>query len=1352
MVRTLLLALVSPGWLGPVDAVYIKRYTTIANGAMTYTGNTLGLSKYRNRNRPGTSHSIGTFITTDTSSRDGSSWYSGTTPRWQENSSAADLRIPAGSAVLYAELIWGGSYLYGGQDVSAFLNNSVTMLTPAGSYGVSPDPITSNTLTGQYYYVRSADVTLQIQTGGAGRYTVAGVPGTESTSHNTANAAGWTLAVVYRNDALPARNLTVFVGAELTFSQLTTTSSVSGFCTPQTGAIQARMMASIIEGDSNLTGDQMQFGPTVGSLAAVSGPNNPVNNFFCSQVNGDDGTLDTAGTFGTRNHNTGFMTTGGRQGWDITNVDVSGRMLNAQTTAVARGTTSGDRYVIASIGLQIDVGAPSFPTAVMVVDKPVTYVSDILTYTTRLDNTAGTADALNVVFTDDPPQGLSVIPGTVTVDGVPRPLDDPVTGVSLGTIAAGTTVIISYQERVDSIPMSPCVAEYVNDATWTYQYLSCPTFPLNNGAIKTAPPVVTVVPRLQPMKTADPPGKLLPGTTITYRITVLSSGTAPSQGTTLVDPIPPDTTYVPGTTYFNGALVPDVAGQMPFVNAQPINSPGEPAGQINIGEEAVLTFQVTVNDPILDPTGTLINIATIDPDGDGPAPAQQAIVTNPPRESDLAVDIDDGQTEAVAGSPVTYTVVVTHNGPDDVNGFTLVLVLPPEIQNPVYTPEPGRGTYDPATGAWTGLVLAESGTVTLTIAGTVSPAAEGTLEATATVAPPTGIIDEVTDNNSDDDLDTVVKVADLSVDKTNGANNVPPGEPVVYTITVHNAGPSTVTSLTLVDELSADLLNPEFAPDQGVYNEENGVWTGLDLPPEGEVTLTITALLDSGTGLTELVNTVTVTPPVDVTDPNAGNDTATDTDTVGAVALVSVRGTVYDDANHNGTLDADEGGTGIGGLFVKLVPDTGGDAVGSVAVDAVTGDYEFSNVVAGTYSIILDNNDVLTDTVPYRPPRWVGTQAPDQVRTNVTVEENPVTNQDFGLFEGALVRGTVFEDNGSGGGNANDGVKNGAEEGLAGVVVRATDAAGLTLLDTTATEPDGSFVVWIPEFLEGHPVRITETNLGGFLSTGADTGNAVGTYDRAADTILLEWAPGNEHSGLAFGDVRQNGFVSDNQRTVVAGSIVIYPHTFNARTAGEVTFTVDTIASPAIAGWSSLLFRDANCSGLLEQGEPQITGPIAVTADDVVCILVKEFSPAAAPINAQEQITVTAEFTYTNAAPGLTRTYAVVDLTVITLEGDAGLLLSKTVDRVSAKSGDLIGYEVVYRNVSGQILDDVVIHDVTPAFTTFVDATYGPLPPDLQSCAIAAPAAGRAGPISWTFTGTLAPNSIGTVTFRVRVD
>ena len=170
-------------------ASYQLRYSAITTGALTFTGNTLGLSKATNINAPGTSTGIGTFISTNTALRDGTSYPFGTTANWALDSSAANLTMPAGSTVRYAELIWSGSYSYAGEDVFAALNNSVSLTTPGGqTFIVAPDPATAQTLgtrdgTGNCttdpnnppagfvvtpcFYVRSANVTCLLYTSDA---------------------------------------------------------------------------------------------------------------------------------------------------------------------------------------------------------------------------------------------------------------------------------------------------------------------------------------------------------------------------------------------------------------------------------------------------------------------------------------------------------------------------------------------------------------------------------------------------------------------------------------------------------------------------------------------------------------------------------------------------------------------------------------------------------------------------------------------------------------------------------------------------------------------------------------------------------------------------------------------------------------------------------------------------------------------------------------------------------------------------------------------------------------------------------------------------------------------------------
>ena len=301
--------------------------------------------------------------------------------------------------------------------------------------------------------MRTANVTSLVQAALGGSYAVQGVPALiEAIDSRTAdtNHAGWTLAVAYENPALPLRNLTIWSGGAVVSPNTgSTTITVSNFLTPEVTPITGKIFVSAQEGDAVLTGDQMLFGQTIPTLSLLSGPNNPQNNFFASQINNENGTLDTSGTFGTRNANAfaGTNTTACRQGWDITAVDVSDKLAASQTGAVIRFTSDGDLYVPNTLALQIDSKGANVAITKSA-DKTYADVGEEITYTLVLENT-GTVDALNVTVNDMLPPETTLVSGSVTVDGAPYAGALPVV---IPTLPAGQSVTVSFKATVNSLP------------------------------------------------------------------------------------------------------------------------------------------------------------------------------------------------------------------------------------------------------------------------------------------------------------------------------------------------------------------------------------------------------------------------------------------------------------------------------------------------------------------------------------------------------------------------------------------------------------------------------------------------------------------------------------------------------------------------------------------------------------------------------------------------------------------------------------------------------------------------------------------------------------------------------------
>lgn len=467
------------------------RFSITAKGGVVSTGNTLGLAKQLNANGPGIEDSIGTFLSPDNGLFDdfpvnpGNMWGAGTTSDWTLDGSSAVLDLPESSTgieVVYAELVWGGSYFYGTENVSDDLDVPVTLSANGLTHDAVPDAQTAVTLAeiagegfAVNYYMRSADVTEFVADQLSAEYTVEGVPATQDVAINSLNAAGWTLVVVYRSAEASTRNLTVFVGGQFVDEDSTEDYPVSGFCTPPQGTVEGGVVISALEGDADLIGDSFQIAETANDpFALLEGPNNPLDNFFASQINDANGQLDTLGSAGDANHDAiaGVNVAGGRQGWDITKIPVSsaaGQLSAGQTSAVLRAITTGDSFMPVLAAFEIDVSSPDFEgnTSVQIAPDAIA-IGEQTTITLDMAN-EGEVVATDVLFRAPLGAGLELV--SFAIDGAPLGGADLIAGVDLGDVDAGTGREITMVVEATSEPPTP--AGWVVPANWTYDYVSC---------------------------------------------------------------------------------------------------------------------------------------------------------------------------------------------------------------------------------------------------------------------------------------------------------------------------------------------------------------------------------------------------------------------------------------------------------------------------------------------------------------------------------------------------------------------------------------------------------------------------------------------------------------------------------------------------------------------------------------------------------------------------------------------------------------------------------------------------------------------------------------------------------------
>jgi uncharacterized repeat protein (TIGR01451 family) len=138
----------------------------------------------------------------------------------------------------------------------------------------------------------------------------------------------------------------------------------------------------------------------------------------------------------------------------------------------------------------------------------------------------------------------------------------------------------------------------------------------------------------------------------------------------------------------------------------------------------------------------------------------------------------------------------------------------------------------------------------------------------------------------------VVQQANLGITKTNGVSAVSPGQPVTYQIAASNAGPSPVTGATVSDTPPAALTGVTWtcfavAGSSCPPSGSGPIAASVNLAVNGVATFTMTATV-SPTATGSIANTAAIAAPSGVTDPNLGDNVATDTDLVLGVARVEI--------------------------------------------------------------------------------------------------------------------------------------------------------------------------------------------------------------------------------------------------------------------------------------------------------------------------------------------------------------------------------------------------------------------------------------------------------------------------------
>lgn len=125
------------------------------------------------------------------------------------------------------------------------------------------------------------------------------------------------------------------------------------------------------------------------------------------------------------------------------------QQLINQATANYTYSPPDGRLLTGTVSSNVLVIPVSAPNVVVVKSTSAidAVVGDVITYTVVVTN-SGIEVVNNVVMVDPVPVGTVFVTGSVTVDGVARPTGNPNTGITLGSIAAGASVTVTFRVEV----------------------------------------------------------------------------------------------------------------------------------------------------------------------------------------------------------------------------------------------------------------------------------------------------------------------------------------------------------------------------------------------------------------------------------------------------------------------------------------------------------------------------------------------------------------------------------------------------------------------------------------------------------------------------------------------------------------------------------------------------------------------------------------------------------------------------------------------------------------------------------------------------------------------------------------
>ncbi len=338
----------------------------------------------------------------------------------------------------------------------------------------------------------------------------------------------------------------------------------------------------------------------------------------------------------------------------------------------------------------------------------------------------------------------------------------------------------------------------------------------------------------------------------------------------------------------------------------------------------------------------------------GASPVLGASLAGPPTQvADLSISNTDGQTTALPGTSVTYTIIVADAGPDRAKNVVVIDNFPASLSGVVWACSASPGSQCGATSGSnninTMVSLKPGGKATFLATGMILNTATGLLVNTAYLLPPAGIIDPTPSDHSATDVDTLIPFT------VTASNNGPTalGNTTVFTAT--SSGGSNVTYQWAFGDGSAVAGNPA----THVYGAA------------GSYAAVVTAINSNGITATATTQVVVERPIVGLTAANSSPTTLGNSTTFTATVATGSNVT-YQWAFGDGTLSMGSGNPvihtyGAAGVYTVIVT-----AANSVSQATATTTANVTNLppianAGADQNVLVGANVMLDGSASYDP-------------------------------------------------------------------------------------------------------------------------------------------------------------------------------------------------------------------------------------------------------------------------------------------------------------------------------------------------------------------------------------------------